>query len=70
MTLVPLVPGFIETTVARNALVVLVTLSYLFNWFLARQRTPIILRSETQAADEPAKAPDKQPWKGQALPLP
>jgi len=52
ITLVPLVPGFIETTVARNALFVLVTLSYLFNWFMARQRTPIILRSETQAAGE------------------
>jgi hypothetical protein len=60
ITLVPLVPGFIETTVARNALFVLVTLSYLFNWFLARQRTPIILRSEAQAASEPAKAPNQE----------
>ncbi len=70
ITLVPLVPGFIETTVARNALFVLVTLSYLFNWFLARQRTPIILKSEAQPASEPAKAPDVEPWQGQALPLP
>ncbi len=69
ITLVPLVPGFIETTVARNALFVLVTLSYLFNWFLARQRTPIILSSDAQAASEPAKAPDCEPWQGQALPL-
>jgi hypothetical protein len=60
ITLVPLVPGFIETTVARNALFVLVTLSYLFNWFLARQRTPIILRSEAQAASESAKAPNQE----------
>ncbi len=70
ITLVPLVPGFIETTVARNALFVLVTLSYLFNWFLARQRTPIILKSEAQPASEPAKAPDVEPWQGQVLPLP
>jgi len=42
MTPIPLVPGFIETMVARNALFVLVTLAYLFNWFQARQRTPII----------------------------
>ena len=65
-TLVPMVPGFIETTVARNALFVLVTLAYLFNWFLARRRTPIILRSEAQAASEPAKAPDREPKQGQA----
>src|SRR6266704_2122208 len=67
ITLVPMVPGFIEMTVARNALFVLVTLAYLFNWFLARQRTPIILRSDAQAAGEPAKAPDREPWQGQAL---
>jgi hypothetical protein len=60
ITLVPLVPGFIETTVVRNALFVLVTLSYLFNWFLVRQRTPIILSSDVQDASEPEKAPDKE----------
>jgi len=67
ITLVPLVPGFIETTVARNALFVLVTLSYLFNWFLARQRTPIILKSETQTVGEAAKVLDQGSRQGQAL---
>jgi hypothetical protein len=36
--LTPYVPGFIQAVSIRNALFVLATLSYLFNWFQARQR--------------------------------
>ncbi len=56
--LAPIVPGFLETILARNALFVLVTICYLFNLFLARQRRPVVLspQSETvqaaQAADD------------------
>lgn len=53
--LAPIVPGFLETILARNALFVLVTICYLFNLFLARERRPVELspQSETiQAADE------------------
>ncbi len=40
--LAPAVPGFLETILARNTLFVLLTISYLFNLFLARQRRPTI----------------------------
>jgi hypothetical protein len=33
--------GFLEIVAARNMLLVLLTLSYLFNWFHARQRKPL-----------------------------
>ena len=36
--LIPYVPGFVPTVSIRNALFVLLTLAYLFNWFQARQR--------------------------------
>ncbi len=36
--LIPYVPGFVMTVSIRNALFVLLTLAYLFNWFGARQR--------------------------------
>lgn len=35
---IPLLPGFMETVGIRNALFVLMTLAFLFNWFQARQR--------------------------------
>ena len=36
--LIPYVPGFVPTVSIRNALFVLLTLAYLFNWFQVRQR--------------------------------
>ncbi len=39
--LIPYTPGFFETVTLRNALFVLITLAYLFNWFQARQRRPL-----------------------------
>jgi hypothetical protein len=36
--LIPYLPGFVQAVSLRNALFVLVTLTYLFNWFQARQR--------------------------------
>jgi hypothetical protein len=36
--LIPYIPGFVQTVSTRNALFVLLTLAYLFNWFQARQR--------------------------------
>jgi hypothetical protein len=52
--LAPIVPGFLETILARNALFVLVTICYLFNLFLARERRPVELSQaeDVQAADE------------------
>jgi hypothetical protein len=47
--LIPYTPGFFETVTLRNALFVLITLAYLFNWFQARQRKPLPpLRSEKE----------------------
>jgi hypothetical protein len=47
--LIPYTPGFFETVTLRNALFVLITLAYLFNWFQARQRRPLPqLRSEKE----------------------
>lgn len=37
-TAAPYVPGFIQSVAARNALLILVTLAYLFNWFHIRRR--------------------------------
>ena len=34
----PYIPGFIQSVTARNALFILLTLAYLFNWFRARRR--------------------------------
>jgi len=39
--LVQYVPGFIQAIAVRNALFVLVTLAYLFNWFQVRRRKPL-----------------------------
>ncbi len=39
--LVQYVPGFIQTVAVRDALFVLVTLAYLFNWFQVRRRKPL-----------------------------
>lgn len=36
--LIPYLPGFVQAVSLRNALFILVTLTYLFNWFQARQR--------------------------------
>jgi hypothetical protein len=36
--LIPYLPGFVQAVSLRNALFVLVTLTYLFNWFEVRQR--------------------------------
>ncbi len=47
--LVPMVPGFLETILARNALFVLVTISYLFNLFLARERRPVVPLPQSEA---------------------
>ena len=38
---IPLLPGFFETISIRNALFIVMTLAYLFNWFHARQRRPL-----------------------------
>ncbi len=35
--LAPYLPGFIESVAARDALLVFLTLAYLFNWFQARK---------------------------------
>lgn len=40
--LIPYTPGFFEVVTLRNALFILVTLAYLFNWFRARQRKPLL----------------------------
>lgn len=37
-TAAPYVPGFIQSVAVRNALLILVTLAYLFNWFHIRRR--------------------------------
>ncbi len=37
----PFVPGFMQSVTARNALFVLLTLAYLFNWLYARRRKPL-----------------------------
>src|SRR5712691_2883679 len=39
--LVQYVPGFIQAVAVRDALFVLVTLAYLFNWFQVRRRKPL-----------------------------
>jgi hypothetical protein len=39
--LVQYVPGFIQTVAVRDALFLLVTLAYLFNWFQVRRRKPL-----------------------------
>jgi len=39
--LVQFVPGFIQLVAVRDALFVLVTLAYLFNWFQVRDRKPL-----------------------------
>ncbi len=39
--LVQYVPGFIQSVAVRDALFVLVTLAYLFNWFKIRKRKPL-----------------------------
>ena len=39
--LVQYVPGFIQTVAVRDALFVLITLAFLFNWFQARRRKPL-----------------------------
>ena len=39
--LVQFVPGFIQFVAVRDALFVLVTLAYLFNWFQVRRRKPL-----------------------------
>ena len=39
--LVQYVPGFIQAVAVRDALFVLVTLAYLFNWFQIRRRKPL-----------------------------
>lgn len=57
---VPTVPGFAETIIARNILFVLVTLSYLFNWFLICRRTPIDLSPQLHTLSEPAMAVEKE----------
>jgi len=41
--LAPSLPSFIELVALRNALIVLVTLAYLFNWFHLRKRKPLPL---------------------------
>ena len=43
LLLIPLIPGFMQAVGVRNALFVLVTLAYLFNWFEARRRKPVPL---------------------------
>ncbi len=35
---IPFVPGYLQIVTLRNALVIFITLAYLFNWFQARQR--------------------------------
>ncbi|HJT56367.1 MAG TPA: glycosyltransferase family 87 protein [Ktedonobacteraceae bacterium] len=40
-TLAPYVPGFIPAVALRDALLLLLTLAYLFNWFQARHRKPL-----------------------------
>jgi hypothetical protein len=45
---VPLLPGFMETVGIRNALFVLMTLAFLFNWFHARQRRALTPAPEGQ----------------------
>jgi len=37
----PYIPGFIQSVTARNALFILLTLAYLFNWFRARRRKEV-----------------------------
>ncbi len=39
---IPYLPGFIQIVTARNFLLVLLTLAYLFNWFQIRQRKPLL----------------------------
>lgn len=39
--LVQYVPGFIQAVAVRDALFVLITLAFLFNWFQARRRKPL-----------------------------
>jgi hypothetical protein len=46
------VPGFRETIFARNSLFVLVTVCYLFNLFLSRDRRPRMLSSQTEGVQE------------------
>jgi hypothetical protein len=41
--LAPSLPSFIGLVALRNALIVLITLAYLFNWFHLRQRKPLPL---------------------------
>jgi hypothetical protein len=48
--------GFFETVSLRNALFVFVTLAYLFNWFQARQRRAVPLRSSRRKVPQPIEA--------------
>ncbi len=47
----PYVPGFIQSVAVRNALLVLLTLAYLFNWFHIRRRKALPSNHIQQAAD-------------------
>ncbi len=51
---IPFVPGYFEAVTLRNALFVLVTLAYFFNWFQVRQRkhVPSTVSTEAQFALE------------------
>lgn len=51
LLLIPSVPGFLETILARNILFVLVTICYLFNLFLARERRRVDLSPEAAMID-------------------
>ncbi len=50
-TAAPYVPGFIQSVAVRNALLVLVTLAYLFNWFQLRRRK-VLPSNDIQQEDE------------------
>lgn len=45
---IPFVPGYIQSITLRNALIIFITLAYLFNWFQARQRKPLHLFTDKE----------------------
>jgi hypothetical protein len=50
---IPFVPGYLQVVTLRNALIVFLTLAYLFNWFQVRQRKPLPLSAtETVSVQE------------------
>lgn len=51
-TLVPAVPGFIECVTIRNALLVVITLAFLLNWWRLKQRR-FPVSADTSALPEP-----------------